>query len=107
MLTFFTPTVIKRARTPLNFINISWRVRRESMKLRFCIKCIDNTANNLIIGLEKHWGMQRPKIFFIRINISLDQIFSKKIAGQGPMNFILIHNAGGSNNMFTYQVTCY
>ena len=34
----------------------------------------------------------------------LNQIFSKKIAGQGPMNFILIHNAGGSNNMFTYQV---
>ena len=34
----------------------------------------------------------------------LNNVFSKKVVGQGPLNFILIHNAGGSHNMFTHQV---
>ena len=42
--------------------------------------------------------------FFIRTTVLLNEIYSKKITGEGPLNFILIHNAGGCHKMFTYQV---
>jgi pimeloyl-ACP methyl ester carboxylesterase len=38
------------------------------------------------------------------MNILLNEIFSKKIAGEGPLNFVLIHNVGGSHKMFSHQV---
>ena len=33
-----------------------------------------------------------------------NKIYSKKIDGHGPYNFILIHNAGGSHKMFSHQI---
>lgn len=33
-----------------------------------------------------------------------EDIYIKRIAGQGVFNFILIHNAGGCHRMFTYQI---
>ena len=34
----------------------------------------------------------------------LKQIYHQKISGKGNLNFILIHNAGGDNNMFLSQI---
>ena len=31
-------------------------------------------------------------------------IYIKKLKGKGPLNFILIHNAGGCHKMFTHQI---
>lgn len=32
------------------------------------------------------------------------EIFTKKIEGKGPLNFVLIHNAGGDHQFFTHQI---
>lgn len=34
----------------------------------------------------------------------LEEMYSKKIAGSGLLNFVLIHNAGGNHQFFTHQV---
>src|SRR3989344_2976299 len=36
--------------------------------------------------------------------LNMNELFFEKIKGAGPLNFILIHNAGGSHQFFIHQI---
>ncbi len=38
------------------------------------------------------------------MNINNTEIFVEKLQGQGNLNFVLIHNAGGNHQFFTHQI---